>query len=171
MSCAAFHAFSTSNANLTADCSGLDGLAINNDETWRRFFAGLFAYLLNEVIIDPFPGAIVCPFFEIPVHRRGLRILVGDHFPLTARLVFVKERIQHAPETNGAWRAKLFSHVNIWLHEFPFCITHVAGILRVMGAFLIHCYSLWCICIQMEDRRIYAEYTISLRLVCHCPAH
>src|SRR5919202_3494283 len=107
MSFAAFHAFSTIKTNLTTDGRGLDGLAINNGQAWRRFFAGLFAYLLNEGLIDPFPGAVVRPFLEIPVHGRRMWILVGDHLPFTARLVFVKERIQHAAETNGAWRTKM----------------------------------------------------------------
>src|SRR3712207_4747861 len=67
-----------------------------------------------------------------------MRILMWDHFPLTARLVLIKERIDDTTQTDNTWRTKLFSPINIRSYNFPFGVTHVTRIMRSVGAFLIH---------------------------------
>src|SRR3712207_240646 len=87
------HVFPTIIASYSTNFRCFDALAINDYHTWTVFLPSLSPYLNNKVIINALPRTIIRPFLQVPIDSRRMRILMWDHFPLTARLVLVKEGV------------------------------------------------------------------------------
>src|SRR5215210_5042851 len=142
MTFASIHVFSTSISGLSANFGGFDALALNNRQTWTRLLTRLSSYANTKGIIDTLPGAIVCPFLQIPIDGGRMRVFMRDHLPLTACFVLVKERIDHTTQADTAGSSKLFSHINIWSDKLPFCVIHITRIVGGVHTLRFHIFSL-----------------------------
>src|SRR5215216_7822788 len=91
-----------------------------------------------------------------------MRVVMGQHLPLTPRLVLVEECIDHTAQTNTAWCPKLFSNINIWSDKLPLCVTHNTRIVRIMGALQVHSNSLADICLWQLNNGAYC-HTMTVR--------
>ena len=85
-----------------------------------------------------------------------------QHFPLTARFVLIKEGIDDTAEADHPWSTKLFSYIYLWADKLPFRITHIAGIMGGMRAFLLH--GLLLVHLSIDDHPVCSrvEYIIAL---------
>ena len=142
MSFPSIHVFSPIIARLSTNFGGFDALAINNRQTWTVLLARLSSYANNKGIIDTLPGAIICPFLQVPIDGGRMRLCMWDHLPLTARFVLVKEGIDHTTQADAAWSSKMFSHINIWSNKLPFSVMHITRIVGCMHTLHFHIFSL-----------------------------
>src|ERR687886_1012918 len=71
-----------------------------------------------------------------------MRVFMGDHLPLTARFVLIKEGIDHTTQADSAWSSKVFSHSNIWSNKLPFSVIHITRIVGCVQTVRFHIFSL-----------------------------
>lgn len=127
-------------ALLAADLGRLHRLAVDADGTGSRFAAFRGANLAAERIDHVLPGAVVAPLGEVVVDGALGEQVVGEHVPLAARPVEVKDGIDDLPHIHFPRPPPMTAGGNHRFEDRPLSIGQVR---RIAFAWRVHVQAPW----------------------------
>jgi hypothetical protein len=136
VSLAAFDHLFSGIATRPSGFRGLHRLAVDDARGRAGLAPGRLAHRHQQYVVDRFPGSVVAPAVEVPLHRCEGRELLGQHAPLATTLGDVEDRVDRRAQAGSALAPTTGGRRQVGFDEGPFGIGGVACIAQATALIL-----------------------------------